>query len=540
MHRHAIPFAKSTAFVLLLGLSSWVSPQTASELPPWELKSPQVPKCDVWIEGEAFQRQEGGSVADDAECYGGKYWGVYTTKEDPISATYVFTLPKAGMWQLSMAGQPVGTGYTSPIRLGLDGAAPVAVPKAETSAVSWSSSKAVRWMHLLVTNLAAGEHRLTLEVVGKRPMDAQRAFRIDALALVRDPFSGVKLSPRIATDRPGNVYTTATPLVFRQARSMPGRELAYRVTDFLGAEVAAGQWKVSAPLTLADLAPGYYRLWYREADAKAWEAYIPFARVIDPAKRRLDPASPFCVDTAQSWLARDKNHPLFPTNAYALTSDLVVLAGLTMVRDRMSWNQVNPETHAFIWTNAYSTNARLLAERGVKVTSVYHDAPAWAKGRNGSVPEDLFALYRFSKEMVKQWGSMISAWEFWNEQDISFCKDPAWEFAAAQKAAFLGYKAADPGAKVLIGAAAANLPIPRYFENIFENGIAPYFDAFNFHIYRELHQYDALMADVTNFLGRYGAADKELWDRKTLFVTARKSVYSVPMEATGHVFTGPQ
>ncbi|MBN8219109.1 MAG: hypothetical protein J0L75_20890, partial [Spirochaetes bacterium] len=41
--------------------------------------------------------------------------------------------------------------------------------------------------------------------------------------------------------------------------------------------------------------------------------------------------------------------------------------------------------------------------------------------------------------------------------------------------------------------------------------IAPYFDAFNFHIYRELHQYDALMADVTNFLGRYGAADKELW-----------------------------
>lgn len=29
-------------------------------------------------------------------------------------------------------------------------------------------------------------------------------------------------------------------------------------------------------------------------------------------------------------------------------------------------------------------------------------------------------------------------------------------------------------------------------------------------------------------------------DRKTLYVTARKSVYSVPMEATGHTFTGPQ
>lgn len=29
-------------------------------------------------------------------------------------------------------------------------------------------------------------------------------------------------------------------------------------------------------------------------------------------------------------------------------------------------------------------------------------------------------------------------------------------------------------------------------------------------------------------------------DRTTLFVTARKSVYSVPMEATGHVFPGPQ
>jgi hypothetical protein len=293
---------------------------------------------------------------------------------------------------------------------------------------------------------------------------------------------------------------------------MKGRELAWRVTDFTGGEVAAGKWQVSAPLTLGGLAPGYYRLWHREIDASAWEIYVPFALVIDPAKRTLNLESPFCIDTAQSWLARDGKHPLFPSNAYALTSDLVVLAGLTMVRDRMSWNQVNPGTNAFIWTNSYSTNARLLADRGVKVTSVYHDAPAWAKGRNAHMPEDLFALYRFSKEMVKQWGGVVTAWEFWNEQDlISFCKDPAWEFAAAQKAAYLGYKAADPKAKVLIGAAAANLPIPRYFENIFENGVAAYFDAFNFHIYRELHMYDDLMADVTNFLGRYGAADKELW-----------------------------
>ena len=159
----------------------------------------------------------------------------------------------------------------------------------------------------------------------------------------------------------------------------------------------------------------------------------------------------------------------------------------------MSWIECEPKPGSYSW-GKYLHNAELLQERGVKVSGVYHNAPAWARANTEKLPGKLTEAYDFSKKLAEAFRGKMAAWEFWNEEDIGFAPESAWDYASAMKAAYLGFKAGDPGLQVALGGIAhLDIPLSNYCNVLMENGLSDYFDIFNVHTYQPLKEFPGIM-----------------------------------------------
>jgi len=316
--------------------------------------------------------------------------------------------------------------------------------------------------------------------------------------------------------QPRHVFVEPNPVEF-QVVGEDSIPLAWVLKDWLGNEIASGvtPFRSGTTLDIPNIDPGYYTLYYDRVTpmSKPGEnsPSISFARLIDPKKRHASSNCPYALDTAQSWLAQPhfENNPFQPADAFVALSDLAQWAGVTQVRDRMSWVGANAGPGYFDWQQA-DLNADLLAQRGLQVLQVFHDAPGWTKAGTKAIPSDLLALYRFTRASAEHFKGRVTAWEFWNEPDGQFCPDPAWEFAAAQKAAFIGFTDGDPTAKVLI-ASNSSSPIAPFFDLVLRNGTNPYFDIFNFHFYRPLADFPGVIENKIQTLAQDKIIGKPMW-----------------------------
>ena len=321
--------------------------------------------------------------------------------------------------------------------------------------------------------------------------------------------SAVSLVIAVAAFETVVAVTAAAPgAVFRQ-----GEELKFRIqapgNDWIlrnwRDEVIRRGKRSSDSLTLEALPNGYYKL-----ELPGGIGVRTFAVVPDSDGRGRNHNQYFALDSAQSWLARpDANNPREPANPYEIVSEVARRSGVQMVRERLHWGEVEEKTGQFNWRQ-YKTNAELLSQRGIQVLGMYHYAPEWAKGKTGKLPVDLVATYSFAKQAVGTLKGMMTAWEFWNEQDIAFAPEAAWDYAAALKAASLGFKAADPEIPVAIGGFAIT-PLLPYDDVVMENGAGEYFDIFNFHIYRAICEYPDMLENVRKFMARHGIPDRPVW-----------------------------
>ncbi|MBR0504034.1 MAG: hypothetical protein IJJ84_01415 [Kiritimatiellae bacterium] len=255
--------------------------------------------------------------------------------------------------------------------------------------------------------------------------------------------------------------------------------------------------------SLPCLGLGYYRV-------KSGEAETTFAVVPVPECRMFDKDSFYGIDTAQSWLAQKGAFrcPWNGSDTYRTISDLIWRVGLPHVRDRLRWSEVNPKPGVLDFRH-YMYNADLLCARGILVSGMFHDSPQWA-GRLEKLPSDLAAIHAFCARVAATFGNRMGNWEFWNEQDIGFAPEPAWDYAAALKAAYLGFKAGRPGIAVLPGAL-CRMPVTSYMHAMYENDAAKYGDVFNYHIYSPVVNYPAIFAKLREFMALYGIADRAIW-----------------------------
>lgn len=180
-----------------------------------------------------------------------------------------------------------------------------------------------------------------------------------------------------------------------------------------------------------------------------------------------------------------------------------------MVRERLRWSDVEPEPGKFDWKQ-YRLNADLLSERGIRISGVYHDAPSWTRSNTPRLPSDLMANYRFARKLAREFRGKMTVWEFWNEPDIGFAPEGAWDYAAALKSAYLGFKAGDPELTVAPGGY-ARTPLLNYNHVVLLNGAGDYADIFNMHTYAVIRDFPAVLQDIRNHLKRHNLTHLPIW-----------------------------
>lgn len=304
----------------------------------------------------------------------------------------------------------------------------------------------------------------------------------------------------VTSEAPGNLFVAGARPEFRV--SGPAAAGQFTVTSYWGDQVAAGEVAVrpeGAPLALEPLLPGHYTLAVTAGDEST---SVRLGVVMDRGGRPLDADGRVAVDAAAAWLvAADQWRPL---------ARMVRLAGIPWVRERFSWGEVSRTPDNLDW-GKYQTVAEAFHAEGVRVYQIFHDSPWWAREQGRETPNvaDLRDFYRLTKAAAAHFAGTIQAWEVWNEPDIGFFPDLADRFAGIQKACYLGLKAGNPAAPVLQGSFCRGLC--RFDEALFEQGIAPYFDVFNWHIYNTPENYARVLDGYRGLLRQYDVESRPIW-----------------------------
>lgn len=312
----------------------------------------------------------------------------------------------------------------------------------------------------------------------------------------------------VESDAPSHVFYDHEKTVFRLKEPYRQSDCKYRVQDGFGREIAVGKWpeRGAGELVLEKLPRGYYTLELSSEAAPGFREPLSFAVV---AATDPNPASFFGMDTAQSWLSGpNAGNERFPGEAYELVSELCRRAGFGVVRERLAWAETEPRPGEFNW-GKYLRNAEYLSARGVRVNGLYHDSAPWAKTKSAKMPDDLLAVYQFSRQAGETFVGKMISWEFWNEPD-GHPSDPAWDLAAATKAAVLGFKAANPDLLVL-NSSFCMFPLRSFTMTTLENDLLDYVDVFNFHIYNSLTEYPEIIGHLREVLTTFGEAEMPIW-----------------------------
>ncbi len=302
--------------------------------------------------------------------------------------------------------------------------------------------------------------------------------------------------PQTLPGHPGNIFLRGEEV------SLP-RPLAENATGWICVDY---DQKVMAQGTetiikLGALPVGYYEIWATDAANKRLAKTT--LGVLEPLKTATPLDSPIGVDAATAWFYNPRDgQPSKVKDA----ANQAALAGVNWVRDRLSWDVIEPQRGQFKTGTIFDESAREQAAAGLQVLQVFHASPPWANPDGKRMPLDLRDGYNFLKEMSSRWQGQVRAWEPWNEADISnFGGHSGLEIATYQKAAYWGIRAGDPDAIVCQNVFA--LPSRTgVLDNFIENEATAYFDTFNF------HHYTAPISYASSYETMRGAAmGKPLW-----------------------------
>jgi hypothetical protein len=308
--------------------------------------------------------------------------------------------------------------------------------------------------------------------------------------------------PAALPDHPGNIFLAGETVTVRLPREAAEAVTHWRLLDETDRELEWGTFASPLPAGL-DLGPrdiGFYRLELLAEDEQLvdWTAAAVLARLHSPTP--LD--SPVCLDVAASWFARNN-----PTDQERF-ANLAALAGVNWVRDRMRWREIEPEPGRFAPQTTYDSAADIQHAAGLQVLQVFHDTPPWAaEGRSrGEFATDLRHVFRFGRAMATRFQGRIQAWEPWNEANVStFGSHTVDQMCSWQKAAWLGFKAGDPG--VIVGwNVTTTVPTVQQTTGVLANETWPYYDTYNIHTYDWAHAYLELWEQA-----RAATAGRALW-----------------------------
>jgi hypothetical protein len=308
-------------------------------------------------------------------------------------------------------------------------------------------------------------------------------------------------------DHPGNVFLEGEDVRIPLPQALPPVSTQWRLLDDRRQVLRTGAVPVGgadkrATLSLGTLGLGWYRLEFGATNqpAQAWTSLAVLSRQQTPV-----PAdSPVALDSAASWFAPDD------AAQQKRLANLAALAGVSWVRDRLRWRDLQPQPGELTAPPTTSdTSANAHREAGLQVLQVFHDTPPWARqgsSTGGQFAPDLRRVYELGRALAIRFKGRVAAWEPWNEANVAtFGAHTVDQMCSWQKAAWLGFKAGDPD--VLVGwNATAAVPTPAHTEGVLANETWPYFDTYNLHTYDWSHAYADLWKPA-----REAAAGRPIW-----------------------------
>lgn len=327
------------------------------------------------------------------------------------------------------------------------------------------------------------------------------------IALCYSSFA-TELSEMLKSSTAGDFFEQKENLEWTLDDKLAESDFTWSLYDWLDNKIATGLHKIDSSkkisLVSLNLPRGYY---YIKVDGIKGRKTFAITHNYETRKPNKD--SFFAFDSAQSWLARENPKNVHqPKNSFEIVSEVAKKAGCECVRERMSWNQCENKKGEFNWLQ-YKKNAELLSERNIQILGMYHDSPLWSRNLYRTQAISLEDTYNFAKKVSQEFKGKMIAWEYWNEEDIKFSTEPAWEYAAHMKAAYLGFKAGNPDVPVLIGSLCK--PLKKYANSIMENGLIDYMDIFNYHIYNVIEKYPEVVNSIRKYAKHHGFENRPIW-----------------------------
>lgn len=314
----------------------------------------------------------------------------------------------------------------------------------------------------------------------------------------------MKHLPKPLPQHPGNIFIAGERVTVPLTPPLPSNAVPWRMLDDNRKVIRSGQLNLASAskLEFPDLGPGWYRLECGTADQpdQLWTTLAVLAPLKSPTPRD----TPIALDCASAWFAKDD-----PAKQ-AVYANLASLAGVSWVRDRLRWGEIEPRRGELTSARTtYDTSAAAQLAAGLQTLQVFHDTPIWARENpsdGGRFAPDLRDIYRSAKSLARRFHGQVAAWEPWNEANVAtFGGHTVDQMCSWQKAAWLGFKAGDP--KVIVGwNVTTAVPTPAHTRGLLANETAPYFDTYNIHTYDWAHSYHSLWGPA-----REATAGKPLW-----------------------------
>ena len=275
-------------------------------------------------------------------------------------------------------------------------------------------------------------------------------------------------------DHPGNVFLAGEEVSIPLDSHAPS---GWQAVDYDG-HVRTNGVMVEGRAWLGRLPVGYYEV--RTLDSGNPSSPGIAVAVLEPLRHPVSPGSPVRLDVAMSWLV--------PQARWREMANLCSLAGVSWVRDRFRWSELESSKHVFASELGQDATAHIQSAAGLRVLQVHHDTPAWAGPLPTRFALDLRSVFELNRAVALRWRGQVSAFEPWNEADIDvFGGHTGSEMATFQKAAFLGLRIGNREALVCQNAFAT--PRQATLDDYLANRPAAYLDTFNLHHYLDPEAY---------------------------------------------------
>jgi hypothetical protein len=313
--------------------------------------------------------------------------------------------------------------------------------------------------------------------------------------------------PKPLPDHPGHVFLAGESVCIPLPPALTPACTQWRLLDDRQQVLRSGALPLDAkdpstPLCLNVLGIGWYRLEFGSINQpdQTWTTLA----VLRPLQACTPEDSPVAVDSAAAWFAQDD------AKKQQKLANLAALAGVSWVRDRLRWREIQPQAGALRPPpTTYDSSADAQRAASLQVLQVFHDTPPWARTEaeaGGGFATDLRRAYEIGRALAVRFKGRVAAWEPWNEANVTtFGAHTVDQMCSWQKSAWLGFKAGDP--EVIVGwNATAAVPTPAHTEGVLANETWPYFDTYNIHTYDWSHAYADLWKPA-----REAAAGRPLW-----------------------------